>query len=239
MRAERAITARAQRVVVVANYFTLAGLSPDDPKRLEIVNGVDETDLEIATARPPADRFVLAHVGTLYDIQDPTPVVRAIAELEARGEIDARAIELRLVGSLWLTRFAPPPQVRVERVAYVEHKRAVAEMCAATALLLYVAGSSLAPSGKLFEYLASGRPLLCVARPDNLASRLVRDWEAGVAADPSDQAAIEAAILILWRRWRDGGLPDQKHVRARTLELYSRRAGAARLAHVLEEASAA
>ncbi len=109
-------------------------------------------------------------------------------------------------------------------------------MCAATALLFYVPSSTLAPSGKLFEYLASGRPLLCLAHPDNLASRLVREWNAGVVADPHDETAIERAILELWRRWQEGGLPDQEEARRRTLDGYSRRAAAAQLAQALEEA---
>ena len=48
---------------------------------------------------------------------------------------------------------------------------------------------------------------------------------------------IEQAILTLWRRWRDAGLPDQEEVRRRTLEQYSRRATAARLAEVFDEAA--
>ncbi len=235
-RAERAITARARRVVVAADYFRLAGLPTEDLRRVEIVNGVDEADLPARGLRPPADRFVLAHVGTIYDIQDPSPVLRALAALAERGEIDSESIDVRLVGSLWLPKFAPPAGLRVESIGYVEHARAVAEMCAATALLLYVASSSLAPSGKLFEYLASGRPLLCVTHPENLASHLVHDWNAGVVADPRDQPAIERAILALWRRWQEGELGDQEHVRARTLEHYSRRATAAQLAQVFEDA---
>jgi glycosyltransferase involved in cell wall biosynthesis len=224
--------------VVAASYFHLAGLGDDDPRRVEILNGVDEDDLPTPLASsPPVGRFVLAHVGTLYDIQDPAPVLRALAELAERGEIDADLVEVRLVGSVWLPKFAAPPQIRVARVGYVDHARAVSEMCAATVLLLYVARSSLAPSGKLFEYLASGRPVLCVAHPHNLASRLVRDWNAGVAADPNDPAAIEQALLDLWNRWRESGLGDQAEIRERTLERYSRRATAARLAEVLEEAS--
>jgi glycosyltransferase involved in cell wall biosynthesis len=236
-RAERAITARARRVVVAADYFRLAGLPPEDPRRVVIVNGVDEADLPPASgSRPPADRFVLAHVGSIYDIQDPSPVLRALAALAERGAIDGESIDVRLVGSLWLPKFAPPRGLRVETIGYVEHARAVAEMCAATALLLFVARSSLAPSGKLFEYLASGRPVLCVAHPENLASRLVEDWKAGVVADPRDQPAVERAILALWRRWQEGELGDQEQVRARTIESYSRRATATRLAEVFEDA---
>ena len=99
--------------------------------------------------------------------------------------------------------------------------------------------ASLAPSGKLFEYLASGRPVLCLAHEDNLASRLVREWGAGAVADPHDEQAIADALRELWRRWEEEGLPDQEQVRRRALERYSRRAGAEQLARVLDEARGA
>jgi glycosyltransferase involved in cell wall biosynthesis len=235
-RAERAITSRARRVVVAADYFKLAGLSHDDPRRVEIVNGVDEADLPVASSEPHADRFVLTYVGTIYGIRDPSPVLHALASLVARSEIDGGRLEVRFVGSSWLEGFEPPPEIHVESTGYVEHARAVAEMFAATALLLYVPSSSLAPSGKVFEYLASGRPLLCLAHPENLASRLVRELDAGVVADPHDQKAIEQAFLKLWHFWQDNRLPDQAAVRRRTLTRYSRRMNAAKLAEVLEDA---
>ncbi len=235
-KAERAITGRAGRVVVAADYFRLAGLPQDDPRRVEIVNGADEADLPAATSGPPADRFVLTYVGTIYGIRDPSPALRALAALAARGEIDGERLEVRLVGSMWLEGFEPPPGIRVTSTGYVDHRNAVAEMCEATALLFYVPRSSLAPSGKLFEYLASSRPVLCLAHEDNLAARLVREWDAGAVADPHDEAAIERAILTLWQRWEEDRLPNQDEVRRRTLERYSRRANAAKLAEVLEEA---
>jgi glycosyltransferase involved in cell wall biosynthesis len=239
-RAEWAITSRATKVVVAADYFRLLGLPPEDPRRIEIVNGVDEADLpEDKAAGPPANRFVLSHVGTLYGPQDPSPALRAVAALTSYGAMDPERLEVRLVGNVWVPDFAPPPALRVEMTGYVEHSHAIAEMRAATVLLLYVPATSLAPSGKLFEYLASGRPVLCLARPDNLASRLVREWEAGVVANPHDEKAIEEALLGLWRRWQEDGLPDQEQVRARALRKYSRRATAGQLARVLEEARSA
>jgi glycosyltransferase involved in cell wall biosynthesis len=239
-RAEQAITSGATRVVVAADYFRLCGLPSEDPRRVVIVNGVDEGDFPADRAPGrPADRFVLSHVGTLYGLQDPSLALEAIAALIGRGAMDADRVEVRLVGNVWVPGFTYPPGLRVETTGYVEHSRALAEMRAATVLLLYVPAASLAPSGKLFEYLASGRPLLCLAREDNLASRLVREWQAGVVADPHDEAAIEEALLALWQRWQEDGLPDQGQVRARVLEQYSRKAGAAQLARVLEEASRA
>ena len=202
---------------------------------MEIVNGVDPADFRSELPGPPADRFVLSFIGSLYDSINPAAALRVLASLAERGTIDAERIEVRFVGSVWIPGFAPPPGIRVETTGYVPHAQAVAEMRAATALLFYVPSSSLAPSGKLFEYLASGRPLLCLARPDNLASRLVAEWDAGVTAEPDDEEAIEQAFLTLWRRWENAGLADQEQVRANVFEQYSRQANAARLAEVLDE----
>jgi glycosyltransferase involved in cell wall biosynthesis len=235
-RAETAVTRRARRVLVAADFFRLAGLEANDPRRTEIVNGVDETDLAASRPEPRADRFVLASIGTIYESRDPTPVLRVLAALTSRGEVDGARVQVRLVGSVWSPAFDTPPGICVTTTGYMEHAQAVGEMCGATALLLYVPGSSLAPSGKLFEYLASGRPLLCITHPDNLASRLVREWDAGVVADPRDESQIERALLVLWRRWQEDGLPHQEDVRRRTLERFSRQAGAGKLAEVLEAA---
>ena len=67
-------------------YFAIAGVAERRPRRVEIVNGVDEDDLAGRRRGPPADRFVLAHVGSLYDLRDPAPVLRCTrAACRARG----------------------------------------------------------------------------------------------------------------------------------------------------------
>jgi glycosyltransferase involved in cell wall biosynthesis len=232
-RAESAITSRARRIIVAAEFDRLAGLPTSDPRRVVITNGVDEDDLPSVSPRP-SGRFVLVNVGTIYELTDPSPALRALSALAGRCQIDGDRVDVRLVGSIWLPGFAAPRGIRVESTGYVEHSQAVAEMCSATVLCL--SSTSRATPGKLFEYLASGRPVLCLTRPDTLATRLVREWNAGVVADPGDEEQIEQAILTLWRRWQEDGLPDQKEVRRRTLERYSRRANAAELAKVLEDA---
>ena len=63
-------------------------------------------------------------------------------------------------------------------------------------------------SGKVFEYIAVGRPILAVVPPDGAAARLIRETEAGVVAPPDDVAAIRAALEDLHGRFADGGLPD-------------------------------
>ncbi len=63
-------------------------------------------------------------------------------------------------------------------------------------------------SGKVFEYIAAGRPILAAVPPDGAAADLIRETGAGIVAPPDDVDALRDALLELDRRFRDGGLPD-------------------------------
>lgn len=231
---EPRLAAAAASVVVVADYFRIAGA----PRRLTVPNGVDESDVPAAAPEAPdGEVFRIAHVGSVYADRDCRPVLDALGRLAADGRIERDRVELRVVGTVWIEDLAQRSPVPLVQTAYVDHPRAIAEMRGASTLLLYVAPGSLAPSGKLFEYLACERPILSVAHPDNLAHRLVEEWGAGRSADPDDPEAIDAAILDLYERWREGRLGPVVGARERVLERYSRRRLTGELARVLDDAA--
>lgn len=239
MRAERALVRRATRVVLVDEHCELAGLRRDDPRAVLIPNGVDEADFDsgkTTTAGPPADRFRLTYVGSLYGTRDAEPVFAAIDRLVRGGAIDPRRLEISIVGNVWLgDRDIAVDGVPVSITPYLPHALALDEMQSATALLFYAPSNTWAPSGKIFEYLLSGRPILSVARGDNLAVELVDELGAGATAHPDDPAGIERAVVELYERWREGALDVRPDVRQRTLERYSRRRLTADLARTLDE----
>ena len=240
-RAERAIAARAATVVVAADYFEIDGLPAEDPRRVEIVNGADEADLAAAAgSSPPADRFVLAHVGTIYGEQDPTPVLEG-----ARG---ASCPAARSTAGGW--RFgssarsgtrgsSPRPGSTWSRSATSSTERPlprwlVRQLCCFTfrARALRRRGSCSSTSPRAGRCSASRGPTTWPAASSRSGTPV---WPPSRATRP----AIERAILALWQRWQADGLPDQAEVRRRTLERYSRRAAAERLAQVLDEACGA
>ncbi len=233
---ERRVIADAAGVVTVADYFMIEQAPPGSPRRVTVVNGVDEADLPDQTAAPPSDRFRLSFVGTLYGDRDIEAVVGSLRRLTAAGTIDPDRCELRIVGSMWLREAPDAGPVPVVQTGYLDHLAALREMESATVLLFYAPGSSPAPSGKIFEYLASERPILCVARRDNLAVRLVVEWSAGLAAEPDSPRDIDAAIAQLYRRWENDDLPATRGTRRRVLERYSRRMLTGELAAALDAA---
>lgn len=235
-RAEHRVARDADRLVFAAEYFSVAGAA--SAKVTVIPNGIDPDDFPAKpTFTPVRDRLRLAYVGSLYGPQNCSPVFAALERLASRGTIAPEDIELRVVGNNRLPPDSLPRGIHISETGYVEHSAAVAEMQSADALLAYIHPSSRAPSGKLYEYLASGRPVLCVARSDGEASGLVRELQAGWVADPHDQAGIEQALCDLLRDWNNGTLTVPRSTKEQAVERFSRSRLTGVLAGVLSQAS--
>jgi glycosyltransferase involved in cell wall biosynthesis len=67
-------------------------------------------------------------------------------------------------------------------------------MLSASALLIVQPGPTVSIPGKLYEYLATGRPILAMAERGEL-SDLVGRCGVGVTADPRDEADLERALI--------------------------------------------
>jgi glycosyltransferase involved in cell wall biosynthesis len=234
---ERKVVERARALIVVDDSVELLGVAHDHPRRVVIRNGVDPDDLPASHAPPRNSRFRLSYVGALYGERDAAPVFAALRSLIDRRAVDPGMVEVRLVGHQALGPSINLERIPITRVGYVDHEAALREMTNADALLFYAPASNRGSSGKIFEYLAAGRPILCVAGADNFAFQLVDELDAGPCAQPSDQTEIEAAIEGLYRRWMHGDLHVSTGVRAEVLRRFSRPALAEQLAAVLTKAA--
>lgn len=236
-RVERSIVRHAAFLVVVDESVELLGVELDDPRLVVIRNGVDPDDVPQSAAGVANERFRISYVGTLYGERDAAPVFAALRALVDRGVIDETSLDLRIVGPAALDVDPNLERLRPTLAGYVDHATAVSEMAAADVLLFYSPATNRGPSGKIYEYLVSGRPILCVAGRENFAFRLVHELSAGECVEPGDGPGIEAAIARMHRRWKQGTLAVDHRVRAETLRRFSRPALAHALAEVLDAAA--
>ena len=154
----------------------------DDPRRVMIRNGIDPDDIAglRSTPRIRRQRFRLSHVGTLYGARDAAPVFAAIRDLMRAGD-GSTATASRCGSSV--TRSSKRPisdSIPVTFIDYVDHRAGLGRDGRRLGAALLSATERLGDRpGKSTEYLASGRPVLCVADPSNIAYRLVdrrRGW---------------------------------------------------------------
>jgi glycosyltransferase involved in cell wall biosynthesis len=84
--------------------------------------------------------------------------------------------------------------------------------------------------GKIYEYLATGRPVLAVTEPDGEAGRLLQTIGGGIAVSPNDPAGLERVITDTLAHGRLIVPPQNR----RALKAFERPALAQRLASVLD-----
>ena len=195
-----------------------------------IANGCDFDDFA-GLEYSPAERFRITHAGSFFGKRDPRPFLQAFrdADLDAVARFvgDFRASDREWAESLGLGD-------RLELVDYLPRRESLRYQRDSEALLLLVPdaggrGKGVL-SGKVFEYIAAGRPILAAVPPDGAAAQLIRETGAGVVAAPDDVDAIKAALVELHSRFANGGLasvelakPDEDRLsrRARVEEMAS------------------
>lgn len=241
-RLEQMMLEAADAVIGVTERQTdmLASHVPDQVhKFFTITNGFDPADFEDNGERTgPASldgRFVLAHVGRLDRWRTSDAWFAGLRLFIRSLGADRDRFELRIVGhaGAGVREKLAATGARCVFTGYVPHGEAVREMCRAHALLLNVPDGPNAASvipAKLFEYLASRRPVLVVGPPDGEAERIVRSCGAGEAV-AFDAGAIAKALARIMSAGRapqaECGCPADR------LEAYSRRTSARNLANVL------
>jgi glycosyltransferase involved in cell wall biosynthesis len=174
---------------------------------ISIPNGYDEADFaDVAPGRPRGGRFRIIHAGSLYGHQSPVPFLGGVQQwLDANPAMIER-LQICLVGSVGsrfeaaLGAFARRYPGVLDRRGYLEHHEALRELASADALLLLIGGGESArgvTTGKVFEYLRIGRPILLVGPPEGEAAQLIRDAGAGEIAREDDRDSV-GAILSRW-----------------------------------------
>jgi glycosyltransferase involved in cell wall biosynthesis len=163
--------------------------------RLELIpNGYDPADF--AGSAPESLFPGLVHVGCAYE-QSPLPVLRALATLKSDGRLPP---EFRTV----FVGGVPPSSMKIIQDLHLEetvqvrrrvaHQQAVAEMRSAAVLLLLLHHTGNRMPAKIYEYMAAGRPVLCITSSQPCID-LLRRSGIGLALPPGDLSAIENAII--------------------------------------------
>jgi len=204
----RLVASQADAIVAASDAIAeeVRTLEPKG-KVVTIANGCDFDDFA-GLEHHSSDRLRITHAGHFHGKRDPKPFLRALADsglddVVARFAGDFRAADREYAESLGLGD-------RVELLGEVSRRRSLELQRDSEALLLLIPKSGGRErgvlTGKIFEYLAAGRPILAAVPTDGAAADLVRDTGAGAVVPSDDVDALREALLDLHRRWQAGSL---------------------------------
>ena len=200
-----------------------------------IPNGYDPDDFE-TIEHGQQDSFTIVYTGNMSAEQDPVGLWQAMKTYKSRGDWDDLRVCLvgNTAGEVQARIDEAGLRKHVEVIPYVEHQKAVRYMCKADLLLLSinrVPNPKGIVTGKLYEYLATGRPILCLISSEGDASAIVASMGAGESHRFDDESGVGHMINRHYEAWKTGnrlsGAPRER------VSLYSRKTQAQQLAKIL------
>ena len=196
---EKSVLKNSDKIITVGSSLKTLFSSKikDLEQKIEVItNGYDQSDFnEVPVSNP--SRFTLTYVGTLSDIYPIEGLIPALKTLHSSG----KDFLLRFVGTVSeKTRKmieSEIPAKYLEFLPYAIHSEAIKYMMNTSLLILIIPlhqSSKSIITGKIFEYLASGKPILCLGPVDGDAAEIISKCKAGRTFSYFDTANISKFV---------------------------------------------
>jgi glycosyltransferase involved in cell wall biosynthesis len=205
-----------------------------------IMNGFDPDDFKYLKRQSFQGKLKIVHTGSLYSLRSPKNFLFALHELFQEKPALRKEIEVQFIGNYG----KEAPMIvnnlglndSVKCIRYMSHKKCLELLVNSHILLLIIASEGTKTSGivtgKLFEYLFSGRPILAIASKENIAASIVQSANAGLVVS-SNEEAIKNAILELYEKWAKGKLVATTEMAE--INKYNRKVLTHKLAEIFEK----
>jgi glycosyltransferase involved in cell wall biosynthesis len=213
---EKKVLQRADRIVTITPFYVRKFGELSGRKVELLTNGYDETDFKSLSIQR-SDEFLIRHVGIVNEKCDPRPVMLSVKALVRDDDAFASKAKVEFIGDVHpdFKAFVLADDVLRRVVIFtppVPHKQLMKYYGSSALLLLVLAGYKDAEGympGKLFEYLATGLPVLGVGPEQGDAASIIQSAGAGKMIDASRANEISAFIKIHFDRWNSNALAPQ------------------------------
>jgi glycosyltransferase involved in cell wall biosynthesis len=226
-RLESKVLTAADEIITITPFYVRRFKKLANRKVQLLTNGFDEDDFNNLHYSKPS-KFTIRHVGIVNEKCDPRPFLKVVRELVKEvPEFEAHA-QLEFIGDVHaqIRKFVADND-RLERVTKfsgnIPHQELIRLYGSSSLLLLILTGYKDAVGympGKLFEYIATGLPVLGIGPVQGDAAALLDETGAGEMIDSLDEEKIKTNLLHHFKTWRSLPQPPVKKTGAVN---YSRR----------------
>ena len=201
-----------------------------------ITNGYDT---EVGKTRGfTLDKFTINHTGVLTGDRNHTILWEALRGLSKTVLKFQDDLVLEFVGRVDPSVMESATHYGLARnvdfAGYLNHSEAIGRMETADVLLLLVNKSPFSRDiipGKMFEYMATGNPILMIGPVDGDAARILEETRTGEVVDYEDHHDLRKVI----GKWYDLHRRRELRLETKSVEAYSRKNLTERMAALLDE----
>lgn len=195
--------------VLATSYSDTENFQKLGARATTITNGFDN-------AVKPANKevntkFTLAYIGILEQLRNPKPLWQALKELLDEQPDFVQYFELKFIGKIDEAILQELEDSILKNIlcykGYLSHEAAQTEMMKADLLLLtnfpHSESKGIIP-GKLFEYLASGNPILSLGPPQADVAKILEETQSGQHFTYKDKNEIKNYVKQVYNTWKNG-----------------------------------
>ena len=221
--------------LIVTSPSTQIEFQAKTSRSIEVItNGYDD---DFPTQTPSlSPYFLLSHIGSLLSERNPEPLWQVLSEMTKEQPDFRRDLRLCLAGKVsdevltslqkWqLTDY-------LDLKGYISHTEAIALQRQSQLLLLleinHPKTEGIIP-GKLFEYMASQRPILALGYKQWDVKDIIAQTQTGITLSLTDTQAIREALTHYYTLYKS----QQLHTHPTSLEAYHRKNLTKRLSEVI------
>ncbi|MBO7074702.1 MAG: glycosyltransferase family 4 protein [Bacteroidales bacterium] len=218
-RLERQVLSEATRVVTVG-WDCAKGLENHGANNVAVItNGYDFFDISNENYQKTSI-LTMSHIGIIGANRNPEMFWEAISELDI-------PMKIRLIGQIDNSVIESIKRHNIENyveiIPYIPHNQVIEEQQKSDVLMLFVNNTPNAKgilTGKLFEYIASGRPILSIGPENGDSARILNETQSGVTVDFNDKKKMKSVIRDFVEKYNDNQLITRHN---EMVEKYSRR----------------
>ncbi len=212
---ERRVLSVADKIITVGENLAEAFSTrmPGVAEKVFVIqNGYDTDDfINIEPALPA--RFTVTYIGTIAESYPIDSLLSALVEIAADGHEFLLQFAGNVQASLKEKIMARLGSNMASFIPYTNHKEAIRLMASSSVLLLIIpetADSRNITTGKIFEYIAAGKPVLYIGPEDGDATRYISGDQNNGIFDGNSPGPIKEYLLkgIKGGLERSGQSPD-------------------------------
>lgn len=172
------------------------------PKLHMIPNGIDDTMSTAQSAPAPEEKLIIGHFGTIYGCRTTYDFLKGVSMWLRQNPQAKERVQLLFYGRSTEDVMSLAQQWGIAEVVHVSRlvprAEAAALMERCTALLLLAQQQPLQVPGKVYEYLATGKPIIVMTERDSATGELLQDAPGCYVAEGAED--VEGIMRALWQK---------------------------------------
>lgn len=213
-RLEKLVLETADAVTVVSPGMIEDFKKISERKYHFIPNGFDAEDIKtLPDETSLGEKFSITHVGSLTRTRNPENLWIVLQEIIGESAEFAGDLTIQNIGKMDISVRDSLKNRKLNQFLrttdYLPHDQVILAQRKTALLLLLInntPNANLILTGKIFEYLAARRPILCIAPPDGDAAAIIKETNCGSVFGFDEKHSLKTEIIKSYQLFKQGKL---------------------------------